>query len=95
MISQNSSIKELYLHWNRLKEAVNFLEVVGSSNLKVLDLGNNSLGQASNIAALAEVFVKNEELVHLDLSFNQFDLEQTEALSKALSQNHTIYGFHF
>lgn len=33
--------------------------------------------------------------MHLDLSNNQFNQSQSEAIAKSLEDNHTIYGFHF
>ena len=48
---ENDRLKELYLHWNFLKctFAKNVLPILNdSSNLRVLDLSNNSLGPYIN-----------------------------------------------
>lgn len=37
----------------------------------------------------------NTTLVHLDLSFCQFDQEESKALGASLANNHTLVGFHF
>jgi hypothetical protein len=52
---------------------------------------------------LRQFFENNLSVVHLDLSVNNFTLSEckqikdvhTFILSKALKQNHSIYGFHF
>lgn len=34
-------------------------------------------------------------MLHLDLSFNRFSLQEGESISLALEENHTLIGFHF
>jgi hypothetical protein len=38
---------------------------------------------------------QNKEIVHLDLSNNNFNLKESMEISVALEKNKTIYGFHF
>ena len=38
---------------------------------------------------------ENSCLVHLDLSYNQFTMEDTKILALKIENNHTLYGFHF
>jgi len=33
--------------------------------------------------------------MHVDLSFNKFSLEDSEKVSKIISSNNTMFGFHF
>ena len=41
--------------------------------------------------------MQNEKkfLIHLDLSFNNFNLEESKTIQKFLTENHTLFGFHF
>jgi hypothetical protein len=73
-----------------------------NSTLKVLDLSYNSSGGTGAISQLAarewsKVFARDAEmeLIHLDLSFNNFSREECRLLADGLAQNHSIYGFHF
>ena len=35
------------------------------------------------------------DLLHLDLSYNNFTLPECKIIAEALELNHTIFGFHF
>jgi Leucine Rich Repeat. len=100
MIEYNTSIVELYLHWNQIKAQGGNAIINGlSSNrtLRVLDLSWNSLGlHQSNFAkTFAEYIAENKTLLHLDLSNNYFCKEDCKVISEGLNNNHTLYGFHF
>jgi hypothetical protein len=41
------------------------------------------------------VLKENETLIHLDVSFCEIDEIDTKMISKALKNNHTLYGIHF
>lgn len=43
---------------------------------------------------IAEVISKTNRLFHFDISNNGFKINDFEIISKALDDNHTIYGFH-
>lgn len=59
---------------------------------KTLILG----GQMAATKFYAE-YLKNDKkrLVHLDLSFNNFHLEESKTIQTAISENHNLFGFHF
>ena len=38
---------------------------------------------------------ENKQIVHIDLSNNNFDLEESIKISQALQVNNSIFGFHF
>ena len=40
-------------------------------------------------------FRLNKDLVHLDISYNDFDSKEIEIFKKGLDVNHTIFGIHF
>ena len=42
----------------------------------------------------AKAFYKNKELIHLDISFADFDSTEIEIISKGLNENHSILGLH-
>lgn len=41
--------------------------------------------------------MENEKkfLIHLDLSFNNFSLQESKSIQKNLLENHRLFGFHF
>jgi len=43
------------------------------------------------------VYLQNEKkfLIHLDLSFNNFSLQESKIIQKNLTENHSLFGFHF
>ena len=43
----------------------------------------------------AKFLTENNKLVHLDLSFNKISEKDTEIMGKALSENHSLIGFHY
>lgn len=45
--------------------------------------------------AFTVVFKDNKTLLHLDLSFCDFNNEESKRLSEALELNNTIYGIHY
>ncbi|CAD8076826.1 unnamed protein product [Paramecium sonneborni] len=100
MIETNDSLEELYLHWNLIKGsggAELFKALIPNKNMKVLDLSYNLLGCGgqSLTPILKQFFEENKDMIHLDLSANQFSLPDSQSISESLKENHTIYGFHF
>jgi len=80
MLILNISIKQLFLHWNLIWPAGgNTLFKAISLNQYVLsfDISFNSLGQKTekhNInKGLHQFCIDNKTLIHLDLSFNNFN----------------------
>ncbi len=65
----------------------------------MLDLSWNSLGHYlknhTGVNQLCEMLKQNKDIVHLDLSNNNFNLKECIEISIALENNKTIYGFHF
>ncbi|KAL4442176.1 hypothetical protein ABPG74_009194 [Tetrahymena malaccensis] len=105
LITQSSSIKELYLKWNKFKSesgqkiAESLLE---NDSIKVLDLSYNSLGISNNqkcqfSKTFAKLIEKDDDcsLIHIDISYNQINYQETQIISEALKKNFTILGFHF
>ena len=41
------------------------------------------------------MFKTNERIIHLDLSNNNFSLDESKKISEGLKTNNSIYGFHF
>ena len=44
---------------------------------------------------IGEMFEKNKDLMHLDLSCNLFNYEDSVILASKLEKNKTIFGIHF
>ena len=103
--SPSGTLRELYLHWNRIDSSGGVALAEGlrvASGLVVLDLSQNSLGADKSLEAgrkiVAAVHENNQQsgkgVRHLDLSFNGFCLKECEQISRALHENHSIYGVH-
>ena len=45
--------------------------------------------------AIAQCFLNNKTLEHLDLSFNNFSKEASEIIAAGLEPNRTLLGLHF
>jgi len=100
MLELNSSLEELYLQWNQIKSQggtnlVNGLQQ--APKLRVLDLSWNSLGQNGSQFAksFAAYIAGNTTLIHLDLSNNYINKEDTKIIAEDLKANHSLYGLHF
>jgi hypothetical protein len=66
-----------------------------NSTLLQFDMSWNSLGTNDDVAmAIATTVEKNESLLHLDLSQNNFSTMQLDVIAEGLKENHTILGLH-
>ncbi|KAL4482818.1 hypothetical protein ABPG72_022378 [Tetrahymena utriculariae] len=105
LIMQSSSIKELYLRWNKFKSesGQKIAEaLMENDTIKVLDLSYNSLGISNNqkcqfSKTFAKLIEKDSDcsIIHIDISYNQINFQETTIISEALKKNFTIVGFHF
>ncbi|CAD8053199.1 unnamed protein product [Paramecium primaurelia] len=98
MLITNEDIAELYLHFNKLNgiAAVQIFNNMHKSNLKVLDLSQNSLGIGYDWSQSFNKMVQlNKELIHFDLSFNKIDYQITCQIAEGLKKNKSILGFHY
>ena len=100
-LQSNVSLYELYLCWNDFNSeaGINIFNGMNDNyTLKVLDLSYNLLGKGKTKLSetLNSFLIKNETgLIHLDLSNNHFEAEDSKTISLGLAENHLIYGFHF
>jgi len=100
-LQSNIALYELNLSWNSFNSEAGANIFSGMNDnyvLKVLDLSYNNLGKRKSkfSESLQALLMKNETgLLHLDLSYNQIDLEESKLISLGLAENHLIYGFHF
>lgn len=95
------TLTELYLHWNRFTGETGekiAKALHDNSNLRVIDLSNNSLGLLNGDAcasAFSGLFGNEEsELLHVDLGNNRWTRKQIEDIAIGINANQTIYGFH-
>ena len=100
VLIKNSTLVELYLHWNQIKGIGGqkiFQGLLENDTLLVFDISWNSLGGNNPSIApnIVEVLQKNERLMHMDLSNNYFTLEESKMIAAGLENNHTLFGFHF
>ena len=100
LIKDTFYLLSVNLHWNSIKgegAALILLAIMHSGNVKVLDLSWNIIGTSKSNAfprQMAELLLENENLVHLDLSNNRLSAADCSQVSKALSDNHTLWGMH-
>ena len=77
--------------------AIELLKNVPNSRLSCLDISWNCLGKGGHSKAVAEelsqVFQRGS-LHHLDISYNSFQSQELEILSKGLAMNRTLWGLH-
>lgn len=99
MLATNTSLKELYIRKNKLTGIAGmnlFQGLLLNTTLKVLDLSWNILTMKTCADAIAKV-LRNDTcpLTHLDLSYNNFSLKESELIASGLQGNHQLYGFHY
>ena len=96
MISTNTNIQKVDLHWNNFQNVVELFDALcANTGLVELDLSWNRLGkQDANADSIAKALMENSKLRHLDLSHNELTQEQMLAISAGLETNHAIYGIH-
>lgn len=106
-LSDNNALNELYLHWNMVTSqgAVHVCDgLLQNKYLKVLDMSYNNIGKLSTkskqepscVDSWSQVFAfAKSDLLHLDLSNNEFTYEECRLLAECLQKNQKIYGFHF
>jgi hypothetical protein len=90
----------MYVHWNSIRSAGGKYIFEGLKEnlfLKVIDLSDNSMGigQPCCVNNVVEFLLSNKSMVHMDLSNNAFNLDDSIKISEALDLNHTLIGFHF
>ncbi|EAR84145.2 hypothetical protein TTHERM_00723300 (macronuclear) [Tetrahymena thermophila SB210] len=105
LITQSSCIQELYLKWNKFKSesGQKIAEaLMENDTIKVLDLSYNSLGISNNqkcqfSKTFAKLIEKDSDcsIIHIDISYNQINFQESSIISEALKKNFTILGFHF
>lgn len=102
---EDECLEELYLHWNEFTDKGGkyiFDGLASHKALRVLDISWNDLTGREAVSSIctctpsiSTVFKENKVLLHLDLSFCDFNGEESQRLSAALELNNTIYGMHF
>lgn len=70
---------------------------MNANNLKQLDLSSNRMGSDQNSRAakkIAEFVTNHDDLVHFDLSNNNFNQDECQIIADGLVNNHSILGLH-
>lgn len=102
LLSQNQSLKGISLAWNQIRGdgAKAVAEGIRDNNtLEVADLSWNCFASGNRtvdtpVDALCDMFIKNNTLIHLDLSHNNFSKDDLDRINIALTQNHILIGIH-
>ncbi|CAD8150190.1 unnamed protein product [Paramecium pentaurelia] len=100
LLKTSNSLQEVYLHYNQIRNqggTVFFRALLKNQYMKVLDFSFNKLGQQKEcVQMISEVLGKpHSELSHLDLSYNNFNNDDSKIFHQAIMFNQIIYGFHF
>ncbi len=67
-----------------------------NAQLKVFDLSYNSIGNHhGSTTQLCTLLRLYKNLVHVDLSWNNFTYQECIKIGRNLEHNHTLLGFHF
>ncbi|CAD8178786.1 unnamed protein product [Paramecium pentaurelia] len=101
-IMKNQSIQVLSLNWNQLGPIVGVSIAKGlnyNKSIRVVDLSYNKIGQSDNnyecikewCSLLSNTYT---ELIHLDLSYNQFNEKQLQLINYSILKNSRLYGLH-
>jgi len=98
LISSSNTLRVLLLHWNKIrsKGACSLAKAMRSTHsLQIFDSSFNAFG-SNRVAAKkwAKTFKVNVSLIHVDLSFNQFKVDDIRLLGEGLKLNHRILGIH-
>ena len=75
---------------------IKIINALKSSNITILDLSWNSLGQKRDGAfgkAFRELLL-NEKLKHADISYNSFVEKDIKEIEIGIKDNHTLWGIH-
>ncbi|CAD8069790.1 unnamed protein product [Paramecium sonneborni] len=98
-IKKTQVLFELYLHFNSINSngGINIWKALfKNSSVKVFDISYNRTASLECAQQMAKVIIKQyPELMHIDISYNNFNEEQSIEIKKALDQNQNIYGFHY
>ena len=64
--------------------------------IKILNLGWNTIGnfQSKSFAEKLSSVLKDDNIIHLDISHNNLGKESCSIISQGLASNHTLYGIH-
>lgn len=102
IIKMNNKLKSILLHWNniRYKGGIEIVKALSANNtLEVFDISFNNIGggfqnnESANI--LKNLFRDNKSLIHVDISFWGFNLDEILIMNEGLTENHTIWGIHW
>ena len=98
MLVSNSTLKRLDLHWNAFGPRGGFQLFEGLKHnryLQTLDVSWSGLGKdISTATCIAEALDKHQYLVHLDMSYNSFTMEECQVIDGGLKHNHSLLGLH-
>ncbi|CAD8172454.1 unnamed protein product [Paramecium pentaurelia] len=101
-IIKNQSLQVISLNWNQLGPIAGLFIAKGlnyNKSIKVVDLSYNKIGQSDNnyecikewCSLLSNTYT---ELIHLDLSYNQFNEKQLQLINYSILKNSRLYGLH-
>ena len=103
LIQNNSSLRDLAIHWNKLTGnglGIIIKALTQNKKIKILDLSWNALGSYNKIGdysvgkCLGEYLKDNKSLIHLDISFNGISKSDCILIGEGIKDNHTLLGIH-
>ena len=97
-LKSNNSLVKVDLHWNKFTGFSGLLIFQGlevNTSILELDLSWNSLGGSLEItSSLSKSVGVMQGLLHLDLSYNNFNVQEATVIGEGLLNNHILLGLH-
>ncbi|CAD8094832.1 unnamed protein product [Paramecium sonneborni] len=101
-IIKNQSLQVLSLNWNQLGPVAGLFIAKGlnsNKSIRVVDLSYNKIGQSDNNSECMKEWCSllsntYTELIHLDISYNQFNEKQLQLINYSILKNSRLYGLH-
>ena len=97
----NNKLKWLLLHWNQIKSkgGVDLAKALDKNNtIETFDISFNNIGcdgwDNECAKAFKHMFKDNKILVHIDISYCGFNMDDILIMNEGLIENHTIWGIH-
>ena len=97
----NNKIKCLLVHWNQFKSkgGTDIAKALEKNNtIETFDISFNNIGWEGDDNEWAEAFKimfrDNKSIIHIDISYCGFNMDDILIINEGLSENHTIWGIH-
>lgn len=91
-LKDNNYIQVFDASFNSL--AANSIQNYGNIAVTPTKISTENLNCSKCAISLNNMFLENSTLIHMDLSHNNFSMEDCKEISKGLNQNKSVLGLH-